>query len=123
MPLKSGSVESPDIYLGTKLQCPTKYVQEAGRMSEEYVVKHPSENYKLPKRAENPFAMFYCPELDVSPELGPEEAPYYQPLIAVVKWMVEIGCIDISSEVSLLSLYSAMPREGHLEVAYISWVI
>ncbi len=29
--------------------------------------------------------------------------------------MVELGCIDIATEVSMLSSYLACPREGHLE--------
>ncbi len=31
--------------------------------------------------------------------------------------MVELDCIDISTEVSLLSLYSALPHEGHMDAA------
>ena len=31
--------------------------------------------------------------------------------------MCELGQVDICTEVSMLSLYSTMPREGHLEVA------
>ncbi len=30
--------------------------------------------------------------------------------------MEELGCIDIATEVSLLSLHLALPREGHLEL-------
>ena len=32
-----------------------------------------------------------------------------------MRWMIEIGPIDINTEVSLLSSYSAMLRQGHLE--------
>jgi hypothetical protein len=38
-------------------------------------------------------------------------------LIGILRWMCELGRIDICTEVSMLSLYSAMPREGHLEAA------
>ncbi len=31
--------------------------------------------------------------------------------------MVELGCIDIATEVSMLSSYLACPRKGHLENA------
>ena len=34
-----------------------------------------------------------------------------------MRWMVELGCIDIATEVSLLSSHLAFPREGHLETA------
>ena len=32
-------------------------------------------------------------------------------------WMVEIGRINIVTEISLLSLHLVTPREGHLEAA------
>ena len=34
-----------------------------------------------------------------------------------MRWMVELGRVDIAMEVSLLSSYFAYPREGHLETA------
>ncbi len=34
-----------------------------------------------------------------------------------MRWMVELGRIDIATEVSMLSSYLALPREGHLETA------
>eukprot|EP00978_Attheya_sp_CCMP212_P036199 scaffold162480_cov26-Attheya_sp.AAC.1 len=49
------------------------------------------------------------------PELGPEKANYYQNLIGVLRWAVELGHIDIHVEVALLSLHLAMPRKGHLD--------
>jgi hypothetical protein len=41
-------------------------------------------------------------------------ANYYQGLVGVLRWMCELGCIDIQVEVSLLSRFLAAPREGHL---------
>ncbi len=35
----------------------------------------------------------------------------------MMRWMVELGCIDIATEVSLLSSHLVFPREGHLEAA------
>ena len=91
VPLKSISVRSPEMYLSTKLKSmqlhngiwvwsisPSKYVQEAIRICEEYIVKYLRKSYKLPKRAENPFESGNCPELDVSPVLGPDEVSYCQ---------------------------------------------
>ena len=37
----------------------------------------------------------YQPEIDVSPELNAVDAAYYQSLIGVVRWMVELGQVDI----------------------------
>ena len=71
-----------------------------------------SNGYKFPKRADNPFKSDYCTELDVSPILGPDEVSYYQPLIGVMRWMIDIGQIDINIEVSLLSSHSAMLVQG-----------
>lgn len=73
--------------------------------------------YALPKIAPNPFAMGYEPELDTSTPLEPDEASYFQSIIGVLRWMVEIGRIDINTEVSILSSFLAFPREGHLEAA------
>ena len=42
------------------------------------------------------------------------DAAYYQSLIGVVRWMVELGRVDICTEVSMLSSCLALPREGHL---------
>ena len=41
-------------------------------------------------------------------------ANYYQSLIGVLRWCIEIGRIDLCTKVSLLSAYRAAPREGHL---------
>jgi len=38
-------------------------------------------------------------------------------LASTMRWMIEIGRIDIATEVSLLSTYLAHPRDGHLESA------
>ena len=48
-----------------------------------------------------PFASGYKPELDSSNLLGSLEATKYQELIGVPRWAVEIGRIDILTEVSL----------------------
>ena len=36
-------------------------------------------------------------------------------LIGVLRWMVEMGRVDICVEVSLMSSQMALPRRGHLE--------
>ena len=38
-------------------------------------------------------------------------------LIGVLRWMCELGRIDICTEVSMLSSSVAMPCKGHLEAA------
>ena len=39
---------------------------------------------------------------------------YYQSLIGILRWIVELGRVDITTEVSLLASMMAAPREGHL---------
>jgi hypothetical protein len=51
-------------------------------------------------------------------ELGPEDGNYFQSLIGILHWMVELGCIDIITEVSKLASHMALPRQGHLEAAF-----
>jgi hypothetical protein len=60
----------------------------------------------------------YRPELDVTPELSPKEAAYYQSLIGILRWIVELGRVDIGLEVSVMSSRLVLPREGHLEQVF-----
>ena len=71
----------------------------------------------MPKKAENPLKMGYDPELDTNQELDPDAASYYLTAIDILRWMVELGRIDITTKVSLLSSHIALPREGLLEAA------
>jgi hypothetical protein len=43
---------------------------------------------------------------------------YFQNLIGVLRWAVELGRIDICVAVSILSQYLAQPREGHLNQVF-----
>ena len=128
--LKPASIGDPDIYLGAKLRkmtlnngvwcwsiSPSKYVQEAVRNCETHLRENFDGKYKLQKNAPNPFPYHYEPEIDISPALNPEMASYYQSLIGIMRWMVELGRVDIATEVSLLSSHNAYPREGHFEAA------
>ena len=129
MKLKPGSSE-PDMYLGAKLKkvklandvvawsiSPSKYVQEAVRNCENHVKENFSVDFQLLKYAPNPFPINYEPEIDVSRELTPDEASYYQTIIGVMRWMIELGRVDIGVEVSKLSSFLAYPRKGHMEAA------
>ena len=50
--------------------------------------------------------------------LGPELISRYQQLIGILRWSCKLGRLDILLEVSLLSAFSAAPREGHLDAVY-----
>jgi hypothetical protein len=67
----------------------------------------------LRKRTPSPMESNYRPELDVSPVLGPEKANYYQSQLGILRWIVELGHIDIATEVSMLAAHNALLREGH----------
>ena len=60
------------------------------------------------------FPSGWKPELDVTPLLMDEDANYYQQQIGVLRWMVELGRVDVCTEVSMLAAFSAAPRQGHL---------
>ena len=130
LPLKPSSVGDPDIYLGAKLKetrlpngiyawglSPSKYVNQAVKNCQTHLTQKLNDKYKIPTRAENPFATGYCPDTDVTEPLDDECSSFFQHLIGVMRWMVELGRVDIAVEVSLLSSYLAYPREGHLEAA------
>ena len=57
----------------------------------------------------------YCPEIDVKSELGEEDSAYVHSLNGVLRWIVELGRVDINVEESMLSSHLEMPREGHMQ--------
>jgi hypothetical protein len=69
----------------------------------------------LKKKVVSPIASGYRPELDASPELNEQRASYYASLMGVLRWVIELGRVDIIVEVGLLSRFQACPREGHLD--------
>jgi hypothetical protein len=93
-PLKEGSAGDPDMYLGAKLRkfklpngvmawsmSSSKYAKEAMQNCKKHIEENFDDRYKLPKRAENPFAIGYEPSLDVTAVLGPDEASYFNTLL------------------------------------------
>jgi hypothetical protein len=72
----------------------------------------------LKGQAKTPFMSGYRPELDVTDELDSDLSSRYSQMIGILRWMVELGCIDIYHEILVLSQYLALPRHGHLEAVY-----
>jgi hypothetical protein len=72
----------------------------------------------LLKKASDPFAGGYKPDIDESPELDPTKENFYQSHIGILRCCVDLGCIDIITEVSILSTYLCLPHEGHLEAVF-----
>ena len=55
----------------------------------------------------------YKPELDSTDYVDDDTGILYMQLIGILRWLVELGRIDIATEVSMMSSYNAMPRMGH----------
>ena len=73
----------------------TQYVRAAVDNVEEYLGK---KGQKLPAKALNPLSRKYRLEVDISEELGEDEGSYYHSLIGVLRWIVELGRVDIYCE-------------------------
>ena len=130
--IKEGSSGPPTVYLGANVQkLQSRSNEECWGMScEQYVkeaVRHVKEKLKMDGYEFNkklsdvnyspqqPFTtQSYRPELDSSLQCNDEDVNYYQNLIGVLRWIVELGRIDINYEVAVLSQYLACPRRGHL---------
>ena len=67
----------------------------------------------LTQKAPNPFPGDYDPDLDMRDVWKDDQAAYFQSQIGILRWMVELGGVDIATEVSLLSSHVALPRDGH----------
>jgi hypothetical protein len=127
--MNPGPIMEPTFYLGAKVNRTvmpngvvawgmrsSKYVQAAVQNVQEYMKKNGDR--KLKKKASAPFEATYRAEIDESPVLGPEMASYFQSQIGILRWCVELGRIDIITEVSMLSTFLCIPREGHLDAVY-----
>ena len=55
----------------------------------------------------------------MTPELDAKRANYNQGLIGVLRWICELGRIDIIVDVAMLPRFLAAPGRGHLEFAYL----
>jgi hypothetical protein len=133
--IKEGSAGPPTVYLGANIQkLESRSQGECWGMScEQYVrdsiknVKErlKNEGWEFNKRLsdvnyspQQPFSnVKYRPELDVSNLCSDHEGNYFQNLIGVLRWIVELGRIDINFEVASLSSFLANPRRGHLHQA------
>ena len=68
-------------------------MQAALKNVEEYV-KY-KDNLNVTSRDETPMQSLYRPELDVRMDLTPVLASYYMSLIGILRWMVELGRVNI----------------------------
>ena len=126
--LKPESIGPHSLYLGGRLHevvlesgekawafGSSQYVQAAVKNIEEYLEQigeslKPKEIDVLPKGC--------CPEIDILPKLGTEDASHFQSLIGVLRQMVELERVNMCTEVSMMSSCLAMPRRGHLDALF-----
>ena len=126
--LKEKSIGPPTQYLGNKVSQVTmengvscwslsssQYIQNAIKNVDIYLQKA---GEKPLAKCKSPWPSNYRPEIDVTPELTPAQASYYQSLIGVLRWIVELGRIDICMETSAMASMMALPRQGHLKVLF-----
>ena len=130
--LNPASIGPPNRYLGADVKRVTRPGDPTGReywaFSANTYVKNAVRNVKLllqadgrnlKSTAKSPFSSTtYRPETDTTDECDDDGASRYAQLIGVLRWAVELGRLDIYTEVSLLSQHLALPRVGHLEAVY-----
>ena len=95
------------------------YVKDACNLAESQMKKH-GITYPSTRRhgSSSPFSsQMYRPELDSTEFCNENLTTMYQNLVGVLRWIIELGRIDIHLETSLLSQYLAQPRLGHLKQA------
>ena len=128
--LKKESVKEPDLYLGAdieKVQLPSEPGKTRWAMSSTNYTKKAIEEVereltkvdkRLPTKVPTPLGGGYRPELDQTAELDAKRQNYYQGLIGVLRWICELGRLDILVAVSLMSRYLAQARVGQLEQVF-----
>ena len=102
--LNEESIRHPDHYLGGKVRkvqlengvivwafSSSQYVQTAVKNVEAYLKSEDSKHWKMPNKTDTPLTTTYRPELDVSREVNVADAAYYQSLIGILRWIVELG--------------------------------
>jgi len=123
--LKDGYAK-PDRYLGAQVKewrFPDDTVKPVWAISSEQYVKEAirnvennlqRQNRKLPK-VYQPLPSNYHPELDITPLLTDDEVNLYQSYVSILRWIVELGRLDIYVHVAFMSAYLSNPRVGNME--------
>ena len=127
--LKDG-IGSPSRYLGANID---KVQLEDGRIvwsmtcvdyisgaikSVNSMLEEDKASLKMFGDGHRPYPSSYRPEIDVTGLLSDILINRYQQLIGMLRWSVELGRVDIQTEISCLSQHLCAPREGHLKAVY-----
>ena len=124
--LKADSIGPPKRYLGATISEYTiagdnkpkwaigseEYVKEAVRVVKTWL---DGRGMHLKSKASGVLPSGYKPELEASQLLDENDSHFYMQAIGILRWIVELGRIDICGEVSMMSSYNAAPRSGHLD--------
>ena len=94
----------------------SQYVQSTVNNVEKYLRE--VKNKPMPRSMDAPIYNCYCAELDEIAELPPAKAAYYKSLIGVLRWIVELGCVNINCKVPIMLSCMALPCYGHLQQLY-----
>ena len=127
--LKPESVKVPDVYLGADVRKKetvdgrniwiigaNKYLKEALRIANDLLKKC---GLRVSGSAKCPYSnSTFRPELDITPLCNSEQIQIYQQLIGILRWLVELGRVDVQLEVTQLSSFLTSPRIGHLHQAF-----
>lgn len=122
--IKPESIGPPTRYLGAKIgrftiegddnpkwtMSAEDYLKNQIKEMEKWLHDH---GMKLKTRASSVIPSSYRPELDNSRLCDEDLVHIYQQKIGVLRWAVELGQINIATEVSMLAAYCAAPRIGH----------
>ena len=90
----------------------TQYFQDTVKNIEEYLRQKVK---SLSAKGVDVLTKKYSPEIDISEELGAQEASYFQYLIGILLWIIELGRVDICTDTSMMSSHITLPQRGNLE--------
>ena len=92
----------------------SQYILAAVKNIKDYLKKQG--NKPLPTKGHmNPLTSNYRPDIDISQEIELQDASYYQSLIGIIWWIVELGKLGVCVEVYMMSYHVALPRQGHID--------
>lgn len=127
--LKPESIKEPDVYLGADVRKKStadaktiwitgsnSYLKEALRITNDILKKS---GMRVSGSAKCPYSnQAYRPEMDLSPLCDDDQIQTYQQLIGMLRWLIELGRVDVQLEVTQLSSFLACPRIGHLHQTF-----
>ena len=92
--------------------CSNQYVEAEVNNVVDYLEKR---IHKLVAKAPTSLLSGYHPEVDVTGEFDAADASYYHSLIDIIRCIVELGRIDITCEVLMISSHLELPCKGNLK--------